>query len=71
MSRHEQSVAAPALASTVLPSAEVIHLPTARPKHARGRRIYEGQHQQNALPVGEIRGVVLGYEFAEALAYAR
>jgi integrase len=31
MSRHEQSVAAPALASTVLPSAEVIHLPTARP----------------------------------------
>jgi len=31
MSHHEQSVAAPALASTVLPSAEVIHLPTARP----------------------------------------
>ena len=31
MNRHEQSVAAPALASTVLPSAEVIHLPTARP----------------------------------------
>src|SRR5262245_36614604 len=31
MSRHEQSAAASALASTVLPSAEVIHLPTARP----------------------------------------
>ena len=30
-------------------------------QHARGRRIYEGQHQQNALPVGEIRDVVLGY----------
>jgi hypothetical protein len=31
MNRHEQSVAAPALASTVLPSAEVIQLATARP----------------------------------------
>src|SRR5262249_52986720 len=31
MNRHEQSAAAPALASTVLPGAEVIHLPTARP----------------------------------------
>src|SRR5262245_15607602 len=31
MNRHEPSVAAPALASTVLPSAEVIQLATARP----------------------------------------
>src|SRR5262245_55727133 len=31
MNHHKQSVAAPALASTVLPSAEVIHLLTARP----------------------------------------
>jgi len=31
MNHHEQSVAAQALASTVLPSEEVIHLPTARP----------------------------------------
>src|SRR5262245_21738943 len=31
ISRHEQPAAAPALASTMLPSAEVIHLPTARP----------------------------------------
>jgi integrase len=32
MHRHEQSVAAPTLASTVLPSAEVTQLPTVRPK---------------------------------------
>src|SRR5262249_24632604 len=38
MNRHEQSAAAPALASTVLPGAEVIHLPTARPSSGSFRR---------------------------------
>jgi integrase len=35
MNHQKQSVAAPAFASTVLPSAEVIHLPTARPGGTR------------------------------------
>lgn len=38
MGHHEQSVAAPAVASTVLPSSEVIHLPSARP----GTRVARG-----------------------------